>query len=411
MQGWSFVVVCARFVVAMVALVAACAPAAAGVSHSLSAQCSTSALDRYHHSKHRWHHATTRSAYRSHDRSGLSVRLSLGDSFTRSNHRIGYSYRYGSPRYYRSYRYCGPSQRVYITPRSSYVLVYPGSRRDSKFVVGSRGTSAYHRFQESLADDGYDDLRAVIVERERAERDRLERDAADRRAGLTEFVRRNPGLWNVRPESTSSERTQADMRDSGTSDRQPSSAPQPASAPPAAQDGRLAHAWRVLADGDAERAIRHFSILSRRAGASPMDRAGYALAAGVLDRPEAAVWGMRRAVLTDAAALGYPDEAGSIRAAARAAIERLDERIARDGDESAEGLLFVRAAAAYLAGDEADAAAWLDRAEAAGDRHPAVAALRKQVGASRGVEAVYEEGDADGAEAAVDEVGTFGEEF
>lgn len=65
---------------------------------------------------------------------------------------------------------------------------------------------------------------------------------------------------------------------------------------------RSLHGWVMLARGETRAALREFAVLALRDPRDAAARTGYALAAAALGRHERAVWAMRRAVITDAAA-------------------------------------------------------------------------------------------------------------
>ena len=62
------------------------------------------------------------------------------------------------------------------------------------------------------------------------------------------------------------------------------------------------HAWALLARGEARAARTEFAVLALRDPRDAAARTGYGLAAAALGHHEKAVWAMRRAVVTDAAA-------------------------------------------------------------------------------------------------------------
>ena len=68
---------------------------------------------------------------------------------------------------------------------------------------------------------------------------------------------------------------------------------------------RSRRAWVMLVRGEARAALREFAVLALRDTQDAVARTGYGLAAAALGRHETAVWALRRAVVTDAAAFEH----------------------------------------------------------------------------------------------------------
>ena len=135
---------------------------------------------------------------------------------------------------------------------------------------------------------------------------------------------------------------------------------------------REEHAWQLLSDGDAGAALREFAVvcLSRLDDAAP--KTGYALAAALRGQDETAVRVMRRALETDAEAVG---ELAIDETLARRVRRLIDHYAGLARQTGAADAHFMAGALHALVDDVEDGLASVAEAIDAGDDEPSTRAL------------------------------------
>ncbi len=163
----------------------------------------------------------------------------------------------------------------------------------------------------------------------------------------------------------------------------PEESPPPAGTPEEAVPGNTAPpqpkvTWSFVDRRRAQAALREFAIEALRHPERAESKAGFAIAAAVLEQDEKAAWALRRAAATDL------DSIHALVARGGGADQQVRMLISRYGARPGADSRFVTAILHWLLGEDTQARQNAEAAIAAGDADPALAAICRRTGQAEG---------------------------